>query len=325
MSRTRCLAVLGGIAVSAGILGAGPGATAARADGALPPGAMSVATVTVGPPAVGLPMTSGGGAVQSAPAVYIVYWGWNGNDPSGQAAYQEAFFNGIGGSAWNASQTQYCGNPTVLTRGSVDQTLPHADVNAPCPSDATYVGNPTGLLHGTWSDDTNPVPTNPTHADVQAEAVRAAAFFGNVTAASNQSAQYVIDTPSGNSTTGFGVTWCAYHDAAFGTPYGDITFTNFPYITDAGTACGENIVNPGSAGLLDGVSIVAGHEFAETETDPLPASGWADFQGMETGDKCAWIETGSGRMHDITLSTGTFAVQTLWSNAALGGAGSCVG
>lgn len=326
MSRTRWLAVMGGVAVSAAMLGARPAAVA-RADG-MPPGALTVVGApTVGAPTLGAPMTSKGGPVQGSPAVYIVYWGWNGNDPSGQAADQEAFFNGIGGSAWNASQTQYCGGATnVVSTGIVSSEFPHG-VNAvsTCPAGATFVGNPTGLLKGTWTDNSNAVPGNPTDADVRAEAVRAAAFFGNVTAASNQSAQYVIDTPPGNSSAGFGVTWCAYHDAAQGTAYGTLTYTNFPYITDAGTACGENIVNAGSAGLLDGVTIVAGHEFAETETDPLPSSGWADIQGQETGDKCAWVESGSGRMHDITLSTGTFAVQTLWSNAALDGAGSCVG
>lgn len=327
MSRTRLLAVLGGIAAGAGILGAGPGAVAAHADGALPPGAMPMAVVTVGPPTLGPAMTSNGGPVQSSPAVYIVYWGWNGNDPSGQAAYQEAFFNGVGGSAWNASQTQYCGGAVNLVSTGVESSdFPHGvSAGSTCPGGATFVGNPTGLLKGTWTDNANAVPANPTDADVRAEAMRAAAFFGNVTAASNESAQYVIDTPSGSSSAGFGTSWCAYHDDVVGTAYGNLTYTNFPYITDAGTACGENIVNPGSAGLLDGVSIVAGHEFAETETDPLPSSGWADIKGQETGDKCAWVESGSGRMHDITLATGTFAVQTLWSNAALEGAGSCVG
>ena len=32
--------------------------------------------------------------------------------------------------------------------------------------------------------------------------------------------------------------------------------------------CGENAVNPGAAGKLDGFSIVLGHEIEETVTDP---------------------------------------------------------
>ena len=46
----------------------------------------------------------------------------------------------------------------------------------------------------------------------------------------------------------------------------NITYTNLPYITDAGSSCGEDSVN-GSSGTLDGVSIVEGHELAEAITD----------------------------------------------------------
>ena len=141
----------------------------------------------------GTPMSWGGGPIQSAPAVYIVFWGWNGRDPSGQAAYQQAFFNGAGGSQWNTSQTQYCDNSDIT--------------GTSCAAGATHVGNPTGLLKGTWSDNTNAVPANPNDAAIQAEAARAAQFFGNTTAASNASAQYIIDTPQGNSTSGFGTQW----------------------------------------------------------------------------------------------------------------------
>lgn len=257
---------------------------------------------------VGTPMTYGGGAIESSPAVYIVYWGWNGRDPSGQAAYQQKFFQGVGGSAWNGSQTQYCNATTLLGLG--------------CATGATHVGNPSGVLKGTWSDNTNAVPSSPTDADIQAEATRAAANFGNTSAGANANAQYIIDTPQGNSTSGFGTQWCAYHGSA-SSSYGALAYTDFPYITDGGAGCGENFVNAGSAGLLDGVSIVGGHEFAETETDTNPPSGWTDTAGAETGDKCAWISVGPGASTNVTLSSGTFAVQSLWSNAANSGLGGC--
>jgi serine protease len=253
-------------------------------------------------------MTWGGGPIQAAPAVYIVFWGWNGRDPSGQGAYQQAFFNGAGGSQWNSSQTQYCDNSDVT--------------GTTCGAGATHVGNPAGLLKGTWSDNTNAVPHNPDDAAIQAEAARAAQFFGNTTSASNASTQYIIDTPQGNSTTGFATQWCAYHGGA-SSSFGTLSYTDFPYITDAGASCGQNFVNSGSAGLLDGVSIVGGHEFAESETDPVPPSGWTDTTGAETGDKCAWISTGPGASTNVTLSTGRFAVQSLWSNSANAGAGGC--
>ncbi|HEV7679253.1 MAG TPA: hypothetical protein VGQ42_11855 [Candidatus Dormibacteraeota bacterium] len=259
----------------------------------------------------GTPMSTANGPIQVAPAVYIVFWGWNGIDPAGMGARQQNFFNGVGGSAWNASQTQYC-------------KTANAPLNTTCPSNGTFVGNPTGVLKGTWTDNTNAVPASPDDNAIQAEAVRAAAHFANTTSASNAGTQYVIDTPHGNSTTGFGTQWCAYHGIA-SSSYGGLAYTDFPYIPDAGQSCGQNFVNAGSAGTLDGVSIVGGHEFAETETDPAVANtGWTDSIGAETGDKCAWISAGPGASTNVSLSNGTYAVQSLWSNNANSGAGGCV-
>ncbi len=45
-------------------------------------------------------------------------------------------------------------------------------------------------------------------------------------------------------------------------------------------------MNAGSAGPTDGITIVGGHEFAETETDIFPSTGWLDGSGSEIGDKC---------------------------------------
>jgi serine protease len=126
--------------------------------------------------------------------------------------------------------------------------------------------------------------------------------------------QYVIATATGNSASGFGTQYCAWHSST-SSAYGNIAYTNLPYITDAGPSCGSNFVNSGSSGATDGVTIVEGHELAETITDQFPNGGWLDRNGEENGDKCAWISSGSGASRDISLSTGNFAVQTLWSNA----------
>jgi serine protease len=147
--------------------------------------------------------------------------------------------------------------------------------------------------------------------------------------------QYVIVSPPGTHPDGFNTSaakFCAWHDStgdstlsggAVSSPYGQLTFTNLPYVTDAGAPCGQGFVNPGPAGTLDGVTIVEGHEYAETLTDPYPSSGWIDGSGNENGDKCAWISAGQGASQNITLSTGTFAVQSTWANDFNGGVGGC--
>jgi serine protease len=90
-----------------------------------------------------------------------------------------------------------------------------------------------------------------------------------------------------------------------------------------------NFVNPNDNsfgnGYFDGFSIVGGHEYAETITDPYPNSGWLDSRGSENGDKCAWLSGAvQGAAGNISLGGRNFAVQSLWSNAFNGGSGGCV-
>jgi hypothetical protein len=243
--------------------------------------------------------------------VYLVYWGsqWNSGDPSGETAIQQNFFNGVGGSAWNNSVTQYCEG---VSSGTVS-----------CNGAGTAATNPKGVLAGVWHDNTTSAPRNPSQSQLAGEATKAAAHFGNTAGGSNNAVQYVISTAHGFSSRGFGTQYCAWHSST-SSSYGNIAYTNMPYITDAGASCGANFVNSGSAGLTDGITIVGGHEFGETETDIFPNGGWLDSSGSENGDKCAWISSGQGAAANISLSTGSFAVQSLWSNAFNSGAGGCV-
>src|SRR5439155_453773 len=113
------------------------------------------------------------------------------------------------------------------------------------------------------------------------------AHFGNTTPGANRYAQYVVVSPTGTHPDGFNTptsAFCAWHDYT-SSSYGDIAYTNMPYVTDLGTSCGENFVNPGSAGLLDGFSIVNGHEYAETVTDQNPPGRWTSLLGQENGDE----------------------------------------
>ncbi len=241
--------------------------------------------------------------------VYLVYWGsqWNNNDPSGEAAIQQNFFKGVGGSSWNNSVTQYCEG---VSSGTIF-----------CNGAGTPATNPTtGVFAGTWSDSATAAPSSPTQSQLAAEAVSAAAHFGNTSAGSNNTAQYVISTATGNNSSGFGTQYCAWHSSTSST-FGNIAYTNMPYITDAGASCGANF---NGLGANAGITIVGGHEFAETETDIFPSSGWLDSRGSENGDKCAWISSGQGAAADVTFSSGKFAVQSLWSNAFNSGAGGCV-
>lgn len=257
-----------------------------------------------------------GGTVVTSPRVFIVYWGsqWGTssitNDPSGEAALQLSFFNHAFGSGDTlfTSQTQYCEG---VARGTTQ-----------CGSSGTHVGHPSSSpIAGTWLDSASAAPSRPSASQLASEASRAAAHFG----VSGDNIQIIVDSPHNVVPSGFKTQYCAYH-ALTSSSGGDVPFTNMPYVTDAGTACGSNFIpaTGGISGATEGITIVGGHEYAETLTDPQAGSGWLDNAGFETGDKCAWISSGQGASTVVTMNGANFAVQSEFSNNFNNGAGNCV-
>lgn len=267
--------------------------------------------------------------------VYLVFfgsqWGSQGTDasgnvtlsgdPSGEAPYLQRLMKGLGtnGDLWSGVMTQYCDG---VAAGSQS-----------CPASNTeHVAYPVSPpFAGVWVDESTASPQQASGHQLGVEAVAAAAHFGNTTAAANRDAQYVILSPTRTTPDGFnaGGGFCAWHDyngdsglsgGPVSSSFGDIAFTNMPYVTDAGASCGQNFLSSN----LDGVSIVEGHEYAETITDQNPPGGYTDSRGEENGDKCAWITPGtSGGVFDLSLASGTFAMQTTWGNDGSGGNGAC--
>ncbi len=284
-----------------------------------------------------------GGHVQTKPHVYLVYWGWGEKgafpanqpcaaeqiaegsttatlkcDPDGAGRYMANFVYQMGGTQWAGVQTQYY------------QTA----VGAHQP-----ITNPADQLAGIWVDDTNSITglpktsaANPpgsanTYTDLAAEAARAAKHFG-VTDLNN--ADFVIaQPPSYSDPNALASGYCAFHDYTYpgeeagiynGLPKG-ISYTNMPYalaINSGGAnACGQNAVNSGAAGKLDGFSIVLGHEIEETVTDPgaedvigtgtsaQQIGGWYDaLDANENGDKCAWVGESLTGQPGVTANPG---------------------
>jgi hypothetical protein len=255
-----------------------------------------------------------GGAVQHSPHVYLLLWGpdWttSGSQASTVANYLAALFSGLGqttNDSWSTITSQYA------------DATGHPTFGSPVLNPSTDVYN-----------DTSPPPATVTPNDIAAEAL------GLVSPASitdTADAQVVVAFESGTCfSDGFGgncgapqsTGYCAWHSAVpSGSSY--LPFVNMPWQLDAGIGCGANFVNGGSAGLLDGWSIVGAHEYGETIPDPNPVTGYIDLNdslsGGEIADKCAWAGEPFGLTFpygNITLSTGTFAMQSLWSNSAGG-------
>jgi hypothetical protein len=244
-----------------------------------------------------------GGWVQESPQIYIVYWGdWSlATDRYDVRSRLWYFLAGVGGSQWARTLGGYGYNCTI---GGLD-----------CPR-GTMITNPSGQLRAGWIDSSY-VPWTPTKADLDAEAQRAAAHWGVY----SHNAQFFIALPPGHGDYRFvgksATPVCAWHNLA-SVPYGDraVAYTSFSYMPDAGTTCGAYSV---TGSILDGVSLLASHEYAETVTNPYinVSEGWDDstFGNGEIGDKCNW---GGGPAYRrlVTFSTGNFPVQALWSNYA---------
>jgi hypothetical protein len=92
-----------------------------------------------------------------------------------------------------------------------------------------------------------------------------------------------------------------------------VSYSNLPYMPDAGQNCGSGIISaPSDESATDeGVTIVEGHEYGESVTDPQPGSGWYNGQAGEIGDACAWIN-----IQNDPFRKKSFTAQPMYSNAS---------
>lgn len=234
------------------------------------------------------PLIYNGGSVQTSPVAYLIFWGFNGaadamHDPYGVAPYLTSFVQSIPGSSWLDTVTQYY------------QTVSGANA---------YIPNAASLFGGATYDPNPPAAKTYTDAQAAQEAVRIAQTVGY-----SPNANYVVVTPHTYTIQGFGTAFCGYHSSVI-TDAGPLYYTVLPYMPDADASCGAGAVD--LPGTLDGVTIVGGHEVAETETDPAVGSGWIDASGNEIADKCEWNGLQNTRFADGR----SFPTQPLWSNAS---------
>jgi serine protease len=229
----------------------------------------------------------GGGPVQVKPKVFLVFWGYTKyGDPDNVRPLLENYIENMGGSSHNDIYTQYY----EIVNGKT-----------------IYIKNPSSQYGGAWEDNA-PLPKQPTQSEVAAEALKSVSHFGY-----NANASYVVATAHGRNTPGFGTQWCAYQGAT--SRHGKlVSYTNLPYIPDAGESCGANFITPPSdeTGADEGVTIVEGHMQGDSATDPDPPTGWT-FEG---GDGlCAWTD-----IENDTFGSYSYTMQPMFSNASL----SCV-
>jgi serine protease len=304
-----------------------------------------------------------GGHVQVSPQIYLVFYGWGHKgafssscqtrpagdpvpcDPAGAGQRMLQFAGQLGGTQWAGTQTQYY--ETLKDPSGRPYNV--------------YVGNPANQLKGVWYDNTSPISATMTYTQIAQEAARGVQHFRVKDLLNSQI--IVVQPQNFSDPLAQSAGYCAWHDytepgiegGIYNGIQPNISFTNMPYILSQGTGCGQNSVNAGKAGTLDGESIVLGHEIEETVTDPgaedpgpngTSLGAWYDVNQYENGDKCAWVGadpvwliTGAGPepVPGVPGEIGTivgnnngrpgqsFPVQSLWDNSAAAGAGYCSG
>ena len=237
-------------------------------------------------------MLYNGGAVQNAPTVYILFWGswWSSTCASQQGnggsdeGYLYDYFHALSGpdDGWSAIMSQY-GDQFGDT-----PTFPRA-------------------IWGGWAVDCNDPPQTASFSQLASEAAGYAQFLAGGGTTIDGNTQIIVVSPSGtNPGGGFGNQYCAWHSWTAYSGGNDFSFTNLPYLPDQGSNCGANTVQNG----FDGWSIVGGHEYAESVTDPF-LNAWFDSSGTEgeIGDKCAWTN-----LFAENMGGAAYAQQPLWDN-----------
>jgi hypothetical protein len=234
-----------------------------------------------------------GGPVLVSPKVYLIFWGYKKyGDPNRVARLLTDYVAAMGGSGHNNIVTQYYEQETAQR---------------------IYITNPKMQLGGVWYDQTNDVPEDPTDAQVAQEALAGARHFSSY----DPSGSYVVATPHGRSTLGFGTQWCAYHSVTF-SGSNMVSYTNLPYIPDVGKQCGAGAIKPpkDESAADEGVTIAEGAEEGDSVTDPNPGTGWFSASGGEISDAC-----GSPiKAHNDRFGKKSYTVGPMFSNASL----SCV-
>lgn len=225
-----------------------------------------------------------GGPVLVHPRAYVIFWGYKKyGDPDRVAKLLEEYFGVVGGSKHDAIYTQYYQVTGVKK---------------------THVTNAKYQVGGFWFDEGNAVPQEPTDAQVATEAMNGVTKFGY-----DAGGSYIVATPHGRSSSGFGTQWCAYHSNTYDGSNA-VSYTNLPYIPDAGANCGAGDISaPKDEKSSDeGVTIVEGEEYGASITDPIPGEGWYNEVSGEIGATCDNIQ-------NDRFGKQFYATKAMWSNA----------
>ncbi len=233
---------------------------------------------TAGSTGVILPnITYHGGQVMTTPTVYLIWYGnWaqtNGTDNAiGQTIVRDFLF-GLSNSGYFKINTSY--------------------------------GAPTGLVN-VGAEYADNYSLGARLSDSNVRSIVSNTINGGKLPRDTNGLYFVLTSSDVAESSGFCTKYCGWHTA------GSIAGSTLKYSFVGNSArclsgCAAQATGPNGNAGIDGMLSVLAHELEETVSDPLPASGWADSQGAENGDKCAWTfganpkTAANGAFYNMTL------------------------
>jgi hypothetical protein len=310
MRRFALLVVI--LLVLSGAVGAGTGA--ARASTAsfspLPCSARSGHKIVAHGP-------GGGADIQLETQVSLVFWGsyWRSSTGRRARAHVVAMFQGIGTSSWARTITQYC--EWFQSETGWFSEPPFMVSNPKAPADEVY----------RVYTDTGKPPATPKDGAIITELRKHDGdnFLGGPHIYPIGLPIPAIVLPPGHEAyadrhDGF----CSYHSWMTYSSGGDKYIQ--PYmVIDYGALTGPGSIlgcrdAVDSLSALGALTVVAGHEWAETITDPFDSGWYGKNTTAEVADLCmpdnlALFVARHNKPVEVKLATGRFLMQQLWSNA----------
>jgi repeat uncharacterized protein DUF346 len=224
-----------------------------------------------------VPLEYRGGLVQHFPHVYVIFWGANWSTYWLQRETVQAMYDGLSGSPWQGTLTQYFDKAGLISPGVT----------------RTY-----------YIDSSVSAPSQVTDEKIEQEVIAARNANGWPADPDDQFA--VVTAPGSTYDSSFASGgFCAYH--TFHASKANVSYTFVPYVGDQPfyDYCSGYDVHHNATYVT---SMLASHEYAESATDPNPGNpGWLDSEGYEVADICA-----SG-VDELPIGNPAY-VQGLWDN-----------
>jgi hypothetical protein len=259
----------------------------------------------------------GGSLTQLETQVSLVFWGsyWASGAGKRARAHVVAMFQGIGTSSWARTITQYC-EWFQSASGWIGQP-PFMVSNPKAPADEVY---------RVYTDSKQP-PATPKDDAIITELRKHDGdnFLGGPHIYPIGLPMPAIVLPPGHEAyTDRHDSFCSYHDWMTYTA-GGIKYIQPYMVIDYGALTGAGSIlgcrtAVDSLSALGALTVVAGHEWAETLTDPYDEGWYGKSTDAEVADVCmpdnlALFVARNNKPVELRLATGRFLMQQLWSNA----------